>query len=114
MISNGDKGVAKSTDKSIAKSKGQQKWHYLAIKKLSPLLRRITSKRHGDFYCLNCFHSFITKTKFKLHKKVCENNIFCNITSSEDTKILELNQYQKSDKVPFIIHADLACIMEDW
>ena len=31
---------------------------------------------------------------------------------SEDTKILELNQYQNSDKVPFIISADLQCITE--
>ena len=31
---------------------------------------------------------------------------------SEDTKILEFNQYQKSDKAPFIIYADLQCIIE--
>ena len=31
---------------------------------------------------------------------------------SEDTKILELNQYQKSDKAPFIIHVDLERIIE--
>ena len=31
---------------------------------------------------------------------------------SEDTKILELNQYQKSDKVPFLIYADLEYIIE--
>ena len=31
---------------------------------------------------------------------------------SDDTKILEFNQYQKSDKVPFIIYADLECIIE--
>ena len=33
--------------------------------------------------------------------------------SSEDTKILEFNQYQKSDKAPFIIYADLECIIEN-
>ena len=32
--------------------------------------------------------------------------------SSEDTKILEFNQYQKSDKAPFIIYADLECLIE--
>ena len=32
--------------------------------------------------------------------------------TSEDTKILELNQYQKSDKAPFVIYADLECIIE--
>ena len=31
---------------------------------------------------------------------------------SQDTKILEFNQYQKSDKAPFIIYADLECIIE--
>ena len=31
---------------------------------------------------------------------------------SENTKILEFNQYQKSDKVPSIIYADLLCIIE--
>ena len=31
---------------------------------------------------------------------------------SEDTKILEFNQYQKSDQTPFIIYADLECLIE--
>ena len=31
---------------------------------------------------------------------------------SEDTKILEFNQYQKSYKAPFIIYADLERIIE--
>ena len=31
---------------------------------------------------------------------------------SQDTKILEFNQYQKSDKAPFIIYVDLECIIE--
>ena len=30
----------------------------------------------------------------------------------EDTIILEFNQYQKPDKAPFIIYADLECIIE--
>ena len=32
--------------------------------------------------------------------------------SSENTKILEFNQYQKSDKARFIICADFECIIE--
>ena len=31
---------------------------------------------------------------------------------SEDIKILEFNQYHKSHMAPFIIHADLECLME--
>ena len=28
-------------------------WYYLAVKKLSTLLRGIKLKHYGDFYCLN-------------------------------------------------------------
>ena len=46
------------------------------------------------------------------HKTVCENKYFCNIIIlSEDTEILEFNQYQKSDKAPFVIYADYECII---
>ena len=30
----------------------------------------------------------------------------------EDTEILEFKQYQKSDKAPFIIYADLECLIK--
>ena len=30
---------------------------------------------------------------------------------SEDSKILEFNEYQKYDKAPFIIYADLECLI---
>ena len=48
------------------------------------------------------------------HKRVCKNKDFCNvIITSQDSKILEFNQYQKSDKAPFIIYADLENIIEE-
>ena len=40
-------------------------WHYFSVKKLSVLLRRITSKHHGDFCCLICLHSFATENNCK-------------------------------------------------
>ena len=60
---------------------------------------------------------FHNRKKLESHKKLCENKDFCNvIIPFEDAKILEFNQYQKSDKAPFIIYADLECIIEklDW
>ena len=47
--------------------------HYLAVKKLTSLLRGITSKHHDDFYCLNYLNSFATENKRESYKKVCEN-----------------------------------------
>ena len=51
-------------------------WHYLAVKKLPALLRGVTSKHHGDFYCFDCLHSFATKNKLESHKKYVKINIF--------------------------------------
>ena len=34
-----------------------KKWHYLTEKRVSALLRGITSNHNRDFYCLICFHS---------------------------------------------------------
>ena len=36
---------------------------------VSALLKGIASNHVGDFYCLNCFHSFRTKNVFKNMKK---------------------------------------------
>ena len=69
-----------------------EEWHYLAAKKLSALLRGITSKHQGDFYGLNILHSFPTENKCESYKKVYKNKKFGNIImSSEDTKILEFH-----------------------
>ena len=56
-----------------------EKLHYLAVKSLSVLLRGITLQHEGDFYCLNCFHSYSTKDKLKKHKNVCANHDYCYV-----------------------------------
>ena len=65
--------------------KGEKLWHYLAVKKLSTLLRGITSKHLGDFYCLNCLYPFRTKNKLESHKNLCENKDFCNLIMPSET-----------------------------
>ena len=64
-----------------------ENWHYLTVKNLSRLLRGITSNHVGDFYCLNCFHSYRTKNKLEAHEKICENRDYCHVEMS--TKDLE-------------------------
>ena len=71
------------------------------------------NKHNSDFYWLNCLPSFATENKHKSHKIIFENKDFCNIVMpSENTKILEFNQYQKFDKALFIFYADLECLKE--
>ena len=91
----------------------REKWHYLALKQLFSLLRGITSKHQGDFYCLNYLHCFATENKHESQKTLCENKNFRNIVMpSKGTKTLEFNQYQKSNKATFIIDPDLECLIE--
>ena len=90
-----------------------QKWHYLVVKNLSRLLRGITSNHKEDFYCLNCFHSYRTENKLESHKKICENHDYCLVEMpSKDNNIIKYNHGEKSMKVPFIIYADLECLLE--
>ena len=90
-----------------------EKSHYLAVKRLSALFRGITGNNHVDFYCLNCIQSCATKNKLKKHKKVCENHDYCNVEMPEEyNKILKYNEGEKSMKSPFIIYADLECLLE--
>ena len=94
-------------------SNNEEKWYYLAVKNISGLLRGITSNHNGDFYCLNCFHSYTTKRRLKKHERTCEDHDFCHVNMpNEDNKILKYNHGEKSLQVPFIMYADLECLVE--
>ena len=56
-----------------------EKCHYLTLRSLSALLKRITSKHKSDSYCLNCFHSYKSKEPLEKHMKVCEDKDYCYI-----------------------------------
>ena len=81
-------------------------WHYLAVKKLSALLKQIIPKHVGIFYCSNCLHLFRTKSKLESHKHVCESKELCGVVPSQDT-ILGLNY-----KTASIIYADLESLIK--
>ena len=90
-----------------------EKWHYAAVKRLSGLLRGVTGNNNGDFYCLDCFHAYRTENKLEKHKKICENHDYCHVEMpNEDNKIIKYNQGEKSIRYPFIIYADLECLLK--
>ena len=82
-----------------------EKLHYTALtieptedgfnrptKSLSKLFRGITSNHIGDFYCLNCLHSFRTDEAFEKHKRLSCNNDYCNVEMlSQLNNILKYN-----------------------
>ena len=75
---------------------GDGNWHYTALKsiqdengnlkptkRLSRLFKGITSNHKGDYYCLNCLHSFRTKTVLDNHEKLCNDNEYTYSNASE-------------------------------
>ena len=70
----------------------KQKRRHLTVKKVSVLLRGITSKHDGNFYCFNCLHLFTTNSKVESRRKVFENKDFCgDRMPSEEYMISEFN-----------------------
>ena len=85
-----------------------ENWHYLAVRSLS----RLSSNHDGD-YCLNYFHSYRTENKLNVHKNLCENHEHCNIEMpSPNNNLIKYNQGEKSLELPFIIYADLECLLK--
>ena len=86
-----------------------EKWHYIALKSvrtadgfnrptisLSRLLRGISANNNGDFYCLDCLHSFRTDNALKWHEKLCDNNDYCHVEMpTKYSKTLKYNHGEK-------------------
>ena len=68
--------------------------HYPAVKSLPTLLRGIISNHHGEFYCLNCFHSYTGHNKLKKHERVCNNHDYCRVDMPKEHE--KLNYLKKS------------------
>ena len=102
-----------------------EKWHYTDLKgeptedgfnrptkSLSRLFRGITANHNEYFYYLNCLYSFRTENALKKHERLCENNDYCSVEMpTKLNKILKYNHGKKSLKAPFVIYADLKCLL---
>ena len=64
----------------------EKNWHYIIVKSISRLLKGMTSNHKGDFYCLNCFHSYRTKKRLKKHDKVCKDHDYCYVKMPDKDK----------------------------
>ena len=83
-------------------------------KKVFALLHGMTSKHKGFFDCLSCLLSFQTENEIKSHEQVCKNKDFCEIMmSSEKDEVLEINQYMKSNKIPYITYAETESLIRN-
>ena len=91
------------------------KYHYLAVTNLCGLLQGNSWNHRGDFYCLNCFHSYTTLNKLKEHEEICNNHNSCCTEMTEwVNKTIKYNPGEKSLKKPFVIYLDLECLLKNY
>ena len=88
------------------------RWHYLAVKSLLALFGGTISNHHGDFYCLNWFHSYRMLNKLKKHEKVCNNHDYCRTDMPKEHEKTKYLSAEKSLKAPFIIYVDLEYLLK--
>lgn len=64
-----------------------------------------------SFY--RCLHYFPTEAKLNMHSVLCANMNNCAITlPSESQKELRFRNYARKERVPFVVYADMECILE--
>ena len=57
----------------------------------------------------------ITNSQLKSHEKVCKKKDFCgNVSPTQKNNVSEFNQYMKSDKMQYIIYADIESLIQKW
>ncbi|XP_044748775.1 uncharacterized protein LOC123309638 [Coccinella septempunctata] len=88
--------------------------HYVWIKNLSRLLSsQLSKEKRQIFVCDRCLHYFRSKEKLEKHSEDCAkiNKTAIKMPSTE-RNILQFNNYQNKENVPFVIYADLESILK--
>jgi len=66
----------------------------------------------NNLFC-RCLHYFRSNDKLETHSVDCrEMNDYAIRLPGDDDKWLNFSNYNRKKRVPFIIHADLECILE--
>ena len=92
---------------SMIPNEEKEGWHFLAVEKLSALL-------HGITYWFLLFDILLEqKMNVNLIKNYVKLKGFYGIVmTSEKNNILGFNQYTKSDKMPYIVYADIESLIK--
>ncbi|XP_011869853.1 PREDICTED: uncharacterized protein LOC105563134, partial [Vollenhovia emeryi] len=107
--------------------RGAEVGHFVWIKKLSRLVSSQLSKKEYKKhicdrfekyifknFCLSiCLHYFSSNVKLQAHSVDCQQINDCAIIlPSEEDKWLSFNNHSRKERVPFVVYADLECILK--
>ncbi|XP_018368693.1 PREDICTED: uncharacterized protein LOC108764802 [Trachymyrmex cornetzi] len=87
--------------------------HFTWIKDLSRLVRsQLTGKKVKKYFCDRCLHYFGSRERLQSLTIDCQKLNDCAIRlPSEDDRWLEFSNHRNQERVPFIVYADLECIL---
>ncbi|XP_076383905.1 uncharacterized protein LOC143261219 [Megalopta genalis] len=87
--------------------------HYLCIRNLSRLVSSQISTQHNKHICDRCLQYFKSQEKLSIHEIDCSRMNECALRlPTEDDKWLKFKNYAYKEPAPFVIYADLECLLE--
>ncbi|XP_024872775.1 uncharacterized protein LOC112455212 [Temnothorax curvispinosus] len=89
--------------------RGVNRGHFAWIKNLSRLMNlQLTAKWCAKHVCDRCLHYFYTRDKLAAHSVDCSRmNDY-----AESDKWLSFDNYDRKERLPFVVYADLECLLE--
>ncbi|XP_011859764.1 PREDICTED: uncharacterized protein LOC105557193 [Vollenhovia emeryi] len=90
-----------------------QEGHFVWIKNLFRLVSsQLSKQKEKKYICDRCLHYFHSNGKLEAHSVDCQQINNCAIVlPSEKDKWLSFNNHSRKERVPFVVYADLECIL---
>ncbi|XP_037926191.1 uncharacterized protein LOC119661065 [Hermetia illucens] len=88
-------------------------YHFVWIKNLSRLLSsQVSQHKSKILFCERCLHYFYSPTRLEKHIQDCNKLNNCKIRlPSEDSMFLKFKNFSNKVEIPFVIYADLECLL---
>ncbi|XP_011698277.1 PREDICTED: uncharacterized protein LOC105456152 [Wasmannia auropunctata] len=88
--------------------------HFAWIKNLFRLVSsQLSKKQHKNFFCDRCLHYFSSQERLDAHTVDCNELNECAVElPKEDPKWLTFGKHGNKDIIPFVLYADLECVLE--
>ena len=88
--------------------------HYCLVDKLSSLLAsQINNHKGTRYFCLRCLNNFDCLKSLNEHKEFCYSHECTKINMPEKGTMLHFKNFHHSEKVPFIVYADLEALIKE-
>ena len=93
----------------------QSFYHFAYIKNLSRLLNnQVGNVKNGKWFCERCLNHFKSSSLLKRHQVDCKTLNYSKIILPDDSNnILSFKNIKNGITVPFVIYADIECILVD-